>query len=405
MPPLRIALRYFFSRKSHGAVNVISMISVAGVAVATAAMVCVLSVFNGFSDLALSRTSLVDPPLKVVPAEGKVIRQPDSLVSLLMRTGKVATALPVLEEAALAEFAGKQVPVRMKGVPEGYAAVVDYTPIIIDSLPHPVFVRQAALSVGVAVSLEARPGYDIPFVLYTPRRRGRINPAAPVGAFRSDSLLVGRIFQAEEKESDTDHVIVPIDVARHLLDYSTEASAIELAPAPDTDIPSLREELQTLVGADFRVLDRVMQQEEAFRMINIEKWVTFVMLAFIIVIAAFNIVSTLAMLTIEKERDSVTLSILGASRRFLRAVFTWEGALITIAGGVAGVLIGVSLSLLQQYTGLIKLGGDHSMMIIDAYPVRVQWADQVAVLAVVAVVAIATSLVARFLTPSGRSVM
>lgn len=401
MLSLRIALRYFFSRKSHGAVNVISLISLAGVAVATMAMVCVLSVFNGFTDLALSRTSQIDPPLQVTPVLGKTFADGEALAAQIAKLPEVAVAMPVVEETALAGYYGKQMPVRVKGVPRGYARVVDVSALYIDSIP-PQFdppAEGAALSVGTAVGLEARPDPYAILELYAPRREGRINPSAPMGAFRADSLAVTAVYQVEDQASDANHVIIPLHRARALLGYTAEATAIEAAPIPGYTVDEAREAIIRALGGEVNVADRVMQQEAAFRMINIEKWVTFVMLAFIMLIAAFNIISTMAMLIIEKERDADTLRVLGATQSMVAGIFTAEGALITVTGGVIGIAIGVALSLWQQCTGIIKMGGDHSVMIIDSYPVRVEWTDQAAVLLIVAVIAIITGLLARYMTP------
>lgn len=311
-------------------------------------------------------------------------------------------ALPVVEETALAGYCGKQMPVKLKGVPSGYERVVDIHRVFIDSIPPGMDTpaEGAALSVGTAVGLQARPDPYAPLELYAPRRRGRINPSAPMSAFRADSLAVTAVYQVEDQEADANHVIIPLERARTLLGYTSEATAIEVAPEQGTSVDEARRAIVSAIGEGVNVADRLMQQEAAFRMINIEKWVTFVMLAFILIIAAFNIISTLAMLIIEKERDVETLLVLGATQSMLRAIFTAEGALITIAGGIIGIILGVGLSLWQQFTGIIKMGGDHSVMIIDSYPVRVEWTDQMAVLIVVAVIAVITGAAARYMTPA-----
>lgn len=401
MLSLRIALRYFFARKSHNAVNVISLISVAGVAVATAAIVCVLSVFNGFTNLALSRTSRVDAPLKVVPSSGKVIDDASALCARLDSLPEVAVALPVVEETGLAVFDRRQRPVTFKGVPDGYDRVVDYAPVVIDGAweADDAASRKALLSVGTAVSLQSRPGFHDWLRIYVPRRRGRINPSAPMSAFRVDSLIVSGVYQVEDQDADADHLLISLDAARSLLDYDTASTAIELAPADGVTPGEAMKAVECALGDGYKVLDRVMQQQEAFRMINIEKWVTFAMLAFILVIAAFNIITTLAMLIIEKERDIDILRALGATPGRISGIFTIEGALVTLAGGVAGIIIGVALSLTQEMTGFIKMGGDHAMMIIDAYPVKVYWTDSLAVMGLITVVAILTSAAARFMVP------
>lgn len=405
MLSLRIALRYLFSRKTHNAVNVISLISLVGVGVAAMALVVVLSVFNGFSDLAAGRLSVLTPDLRVDPAAGKVIARADSLAALLTRLPGVEAAVPVVEEHALAMYAGRQMPVMMKGVPEAYRLVADLDSIIIDGaalteVDAPELGPVATLSVGAALGLDARPGFVEKVALNVPRRVGRINPAMPARAFRSDSLLVAGVFQAEQAEFDTELLFVPLDVARRLLDYNAgEASAIELRVLPGTS----RRDVERLLPPGLIVSDRMEQQREAFRMISVEKWVTFFLLGFILVIASFNIISTLSMLIIEKQESTATLIALGATRGFVRRIFVAEGWLVTAVGGVAGILAGIILCLAQQWGGFIKLGGNHEAMSITVYPVRVAFPDLLAVMALVAAVGLLAAYLPgrmRRLTPA-----
>lgn len=400
MLALRIALRYLFSAKSHGAVNVISGVSMAGVAVASAAIVCVLSVFNGFSRVAMDRVSYIDPQLKVVRADGRPIEAGDSLAAVLGAVPGTAAASAVVEEMGLCIFHDRQLPVRFKGIPENYGKVSSFTDVIIDGDCIPSRTAGCAtLSVGVAMGLEARPGYYDAFEIYVPRRRGRINPANPAMAFRSDTLRVGSVFQTDDAEIDADLVYIPLASSRSLLDYDTEATAIEVALLPDADETAVAASIAGAAGAGFKVLTRLQQKEESFRMIEIEKWVTFMMLAFILIIASFNILSTLSMLVIEKTPNIAVLRAMGAPQRLITSVFTLEGALVTVTGGLAGVVAGTLLSLAQERWGFIKLGGDHTKMSLDAYPVAVQWTDVVAVAALIILLAAFTSLLARFIVP------
>lgn len=405
MLALRIALRYFFSRKTHNAVNVISIISVAGVAVATMAIMCVLSVFNGFHDMVFSHVSLVSPALTVEPASGKVISDADSVAAAVRNVAGVSEAAPVIDEAALAVYRQYHLPVSVHGVPAGYDSIVDYAPVIIDgevTSARMSSLGEGLLSVGAANGLMAFPGsYD--FVhLYVPRRKGRINPAMPATAFRRDSVTVSAVYQAEDKEADMPRIVMSLAQARSLLDYDTEASRVDVGLDDGANDSRVRETIESALGPSYRVYDRYMQQAEAFRMVNVEKWITFLLLAFILVIASFNIISTLSMLIIEKEGSVGILRALGAPRRMISDIFTIEGALITLFGGIAGIVLGVVLSLVQQTTGIIKMGGDHTKMIISSYPVRVEWTDALAVLALIISVAVLTSIVARFMVPKDR---
>lgn len=404
MLSLRIALRYLSAARSHKAVSVISVVAVAGVAVATMAIVVVLSVFNGFSELSRRHLARIDPDLKVVPAQGKVFAGSDSLAALLEGRPEVAMAMPTLEERALAVAGSRQMAVRLKGVvPDDYPAAVPFDSTVIDGVFNPVMPEEgleaAVFSVGTAMELELRPAFAPTVELYVPRRRGRINPANPSAAYRQSPVIMTGVFAVEQPEYDSDYIVADIALLRRMLDYdSGEASALELRLAPGTDAAATADELGALLGSGFRVLDRERQQPETFRMIAVEKWVTFMMLTFILVVACFNIITTISLMVIEKRSDMGTLRAMGASRSTVGAVFAWEGALITLVGGVVGIAVGLLLAWLQQHFGLIRLGADPTALTIDVYPVHIECADIVAVAATVVAVSVAMSFVSRLFT-------
>ncbi len=391
-----IAARYLISKKSHRAVNVISAVSLAGVAVATAAIVVVLSVFNGFADVAASQLSVADPDLLALPRRGKVIADADSLARRIEALPAVAVAMPSLGDRGLMVAGERQLPVQFKGVDSRYAAVVD-----IDSMTvMGTFVTDstglgaapAQVAIGVASRLDLHPG-AAGVELYVPRRLGRINPANPATAFRRTPLVVTAVTQVGQMDADADRLLIPIADARFLLQYAGgEASAIEIALEPGADAAAAAAAVAAVAGEGCEVLQRHEQHRESMRMISVEKWITFLMLGFILVIAAFNIVSTLSLMVLEKRDDMHTLACLGAPRQVRRAVFMWQGAMITLAGAAAGIVGGVALALAQQIGGFIKLGGDPSKMTIDVYPVRVEAVDILAVAAVAVAVAALTSL-------------
>ncbi len=395
MLTLRVALRYLISRKNHSAVNVISLISMTGVAVATMAIVCVLSVFNGFTDLAKSKISRLSPDLRIESREGKVIASADSITASLRSLPVVAAAAPTIEEHALAIYAERQTPVMMKGVTEAYDTLTDIRATVKEDgtwiLTDSIYGDFATLSVGTAIALEAHPGFYRTLDLYVPRRTGRINPANPVASFRSDSLFIGGVFQTEQAEFDTDLVIIPLEAARRMLDYTDEATAIEVKLAPGVSDSKGANAIASAIGSGYLVKDRIQQQEQSFKMISIEKWITFFLLAFILIIASFNVISTLSMLIIEKDDNIHTLYALGASHGMISRIFILEGWLISLLGGIIGIIAGVALSLAQQWGGFIKLGGDHDAMSIDVYPVKVEIPDLIAVIALVALVGWLTS--------------
>ena len=397
---LRVAIRYLFSKKTHNAVNIISLVAVVGVAVATMAIVCVLSVFNGFSDLAARQMSRLDPEIKVTATTGKTIANGDSIAGVIASLPEVAAAVPTIQEQALAMFNNRQIPITLKGIPDNFNEINSIDSLIIDGaylLPVEE-IDYATLSVGTSMSLKAYPGDFRCLKIYVPKRVGRINTSNPMTAFRADSLLVGGVFRVEQQEYDTDMVIVPLENARRLLQYTTESTAIEIATPPGVSVDKAIAAITAKIGSGYEIKDRMAQQEQAFRMISIEKWISFVMLAFILIIASFNIISTLSMLVIEKDEIIHTFKALGASQGMIARIFMLEGWLISLAGGFIGVIIGVTLCLIQQFFGVIKLNADPSQLTIATYPVVVNVGDLVIVMALVAVVGLLTSLVTSVFT-------
>lgn len=403
MLALKIAMRYLVARKSHNAVNIIAIIAVAGITVATAAMVVVLSVYNGFADLAAAHTSQVDAQLQIARADGRVIADADSLARAVSTTAGVAAALPVIEERALAVSASAQKAVVFKAIPDGYEKVVPglAATAIDGEFAGATDVGQPAvqLSVGVANTLLVRPDPLLPIHLYVPRRTGRINPANPGAAFRGSDVAVSAIYRVGQPDMDEDRIIIPLDVARDLLMYDTEGTAVDVSVKPGADIDAVKSALSRRLPESYRVRDNIEQHSESFRMISIEKWVTFMMLIFVLAIALFNIISTLSLLIIEKHDDMRTLRALGATRRMVRNIFTAEAWLITTAGGLLGTVVGVVLALVQQYGKIIKLNGDPGNLVITEYPVRVAAPDILAVLAAVAVTGMLTAAIVRLLAP------
>lgn len=397
MLSLRIAFRYLVSRKSHGTVNTISAISVAAVAVAAAAMIIVLSVFNGFSSLAAGKLSRLDPDYMLVPVKGKTIAAADSLCALLRSIPGVASAEPEITEQAFATTPqGRRMGLIVKGMtPAGLAAsglggVIidgDGSLAVTDSLLPP-----SIISVGTAVSLNLRPSVDLcDFTLYEPRRLARVNPANPMGAFRSIPLQATGVYQIEQEEYDKDMVIIPYAVASRLLDYpSSVASSVTVQLRSGASASSVASALEKVAAErSLRVLDRFRQQQAAFRMIAVEKWITFLMLGFILLIASFNIVSTLYMMMLEKQANMRILHAMGATRVFVARIFVSQGWLIVVLGGVAGIILGSLLVLGQQHFGWIKLSAaDPSLMAVDSYPVVLSAGDILTTLLAVLAVAI-----------------
>lgn len=390
-----IALRYLRAKKGHTAVNIISIISVLGVVVTTAALICVLSVFNGFHDLIKEKLSTVDPDIAITATMGKTIADADSVVRVAQAIPGVEMAMPVVEDNALAIFADYSMPLRLKGVPKDYNRLTGIDSVIVegDFLLEDEVSRYAVLGVGPAVNLNARAGSLRMLQLYAPQRRGQVDLNDPMNAFTEDSVFVAGIFMVQQKDFDNDMIFAPIDLARELFDYTTEATQVELKLARGASEQAVMDQLNAQLGESYTVKNRMMQQDASFRLVNMEKWITFLLLAFILVIATFNVISTLSLLIIEKDESIRTFRSLGATDKQITRIFVTEGWLIALVGAVAGVALGLVLCLCQQQLGWLKLSARPDAVIVNAYPVSVVWTDVLVVFMLVAAVGLVTSLV------------
>ena len=390
---LKIAARYLVAKKTHSAVNIISIISMCGVVVTTAALVCVLSVFNGFASLISGKLSMLDPQIAVTATEGKAIAEADSVIARLQAIDGVEIAVPTVEDHCLALFGDYQMPVRVKGVPQGYDTLTQITPAILEGefMLDDSVSRYGVLSIGTALQLRCRPGFIGQVRLFAPQRRGTVNLANPMGAFRADSVFVAGVYQIEQSDYDRDLIFIPLDMARFLFDYDREATTIEVTLKPGANEQQVMAAIGSQLGSGYEIKNRLMQQAASFRMVNIEKWVTFLLLGFIMVIATFNVISTLSLLIIEKDESIRTFRHLGATDKQITGIFVAEGWLISLTGAVLGVSLGLLLCWLQQTFGLIELQGE--ALIVRAYPVQIQLTDVAIVFALVAAVGLLTSLV------------
>ncbi len=410
----RIAWRYLRAKKSHSAVGAISVVSICGIAVATAAIICVLSVFNGFKSVIADRIDTLTPDVMVTPSSGKVFSNGDSLAQEIGKLPEVERALPTILENALAIYNGRETPVTLKGAdPDEYAAITSLNSLLIDKLPSATAATRhgadeddelpmplSVIAVGTAGRLGAGPGSHL--LLFTPRREGRVNLANPAASFLRDSVEVTGVYRSNQSEFDDNRVIVDIEVARDLLQYDLEASAVEVKGKPGITSSQLADAIRKKLdgstngndgGGNYVVKDRLQQQEMNFRMISIEKWVTFLLLFFILLIASFNIISSLSMLVIEKQQSMATLKALGMSIGRIASVFRWESLFVTFVGGAAGIILGLVLCLLQQEYGFIRLQGDPQSLVVQAYPVVVDPTDVLITLVPLIFIGIATALV------------
>lgn len=393
----RIAWRYLKSKKSHGAVSAIAIVSIAGVAIATAAVVCVLSVFNGFRSVLQDKFDIMAPDIVATPVKGKVFTSVDSLEKAIKLVPGVESVIPVVSDKALAIYRGRELPVTIKGVdPDSLAAHSGIAGVILPGgrIPAPYYEEmpefeyyedyeeyiantpkpEALPSVGAAMRIGNMVDGE-EFMLFAPRREGRYNPANPAASFVADSVKVSGVFETKQREYDEDMIIVPIGLARHLFQYDDEATSFEIAikknASPDEVLHSLQSKLHGLAN----LKDRHQMQEINFRMVNIEKWVSFLLLAFILMIAGFNIISTMTMLVLEKKRQLSLLHALGMRRSFIGRIFSNESLIVSLMGGIVGIGLGVLLCWLQQEFGLIRLSGDPSKLMMSVYPVKIIWMD------------------------------
>ena len=376
-----IAKRYLFSKKSHNAINIISLVAVCGVAVATMATVCALSVFNGFHGLVAGMFGAFDPELKIVPAKGKVFNPETDLFLKIWKLPEIDLISESLEDNALLSYRGREVPIILKGVGSQFASLTDFNSLLIDG--NLELERDSSnytlLGLGLANNLSVNAGFVFPMQVFAPRRKAAINLTNPRASIISRYAYIGGVFRTNQAIYDNNYLIVPIRLARELFDYDKEVSALEIKLKTGASVHSVQNQIQTILGNGFLVKDRYQQQEDSFKMVSIEKWVTFLMLCFIMLIAIFNVTGSLSMLIVEKQADVLTLRNMGADNRLISRIFLFEGWLISIVGGIAGIILGVVICLGQQHFGWLKLGTGANFA-VDAYPVIVSFSDLLFVL-------------------------
>ena len=390
--PLFIAKRYLFSKKSHNAINVISLVSVCGIAVATMAMVTALSVFNGFGKLVETTFSAFDPELKITAVKGKVFDYHTAEFTNALQDTDIDFISESLEDNVLLRFNNRQVPVILKGVSEDFKYMTQMDKLIIDGsfrLREDV-VDYATLGSRLAYTLGVRPGYVDPVEIFVPKRDVQVNLANPTAAFSQGNVQMGGVFNLNQPKFDEQMAIVPIELTRMLFRYQDEVSSLDIKLKDGASAQKVSKRIALLIGDDYLVEDRFEQQKESYKMLQIEKWVTFFILSFILIIAAFNVVGPLSILIIEKRNDIKILKSMGAADETIARVFLFEGWLISFSGIVIGIILGVAISFLQQHFGLLKLGGTPGAYLVDAYPVIVKFTDVLLTFIVVCVICIST---------------
>ena len=378
--PFFIARRYVFSKKSTNAINVISAISVVGVAVGTMALVIVLSVFNGFHDLVASFFTNFDPQIELVPTQGKTAPADDPLLDQIRKMPEVSVHTDVLEDQGLAVYGDRQQMVTVMGVDDNFTQLTNIGDILYGdgefslqaaNLFYAIPGIRLAQDMGLGARFE---GY---LKLYAPVRRGQITDLEdPSDGFVVDSLISpGVVFAVNQAKYDRDHVICSIGFARRLFDQDGMLSSLQIRLKPGSALGAVKKQMRKIVGTKYKVLDRFEQQSDTFNIMQIEKVLAYVFLTFILMVACFNIISSLSMLIIDKKADAATLRNLGATDKQIRSIFLFEGRIISAIGAVVGILLGLLLCWLQQEFGLVHMGDSAGSFVVNAYPVSVHYDD------------------------------
>lgn len=391
-----VARRYMFSKKSVGAINVISFISVAGVAVGTMALVIVLSVFNGFHDLVASLFTNFDPQIEVVPVKGKTINADAPELDRIRHLNFVDVATDVVEDQAIAVYGDRQRMVTVMGVDENFDQLTNISDILYGDGDFTLRVANLYFGVpGIRLAQDLGLGarWTDYLKIYAPVRRGQLTDLdTPTDGFVVDSLLSpGVVYAVNQNKYDRDRIITSIYFARQLFDQDGMLSSLQLRLKPGTDLGAAKKEIKAAAGEKFRVLDRFEQQADTFRIMQIEKVLAYVFLTFILIVACFNIISSLSMLIIDKKNDINTLHNLGANDRQIQSIFLYEGRIISAVGALIGIGLGLALCGLQQAFGFVKMGESSGTFIVNAYPVSVHYWDVLVVFITVILIGWAAS--------------
>ena len=362
-----------------------------GVALATLALVCTLSVFNGFQDLVTTMFTAFDPEIKITAANGKVFDAQDERIQLLKELPEIEVFSESLEDNAMVQYKGRQTMVVIKGIEDNFNQLTAIDSILYgrgDWILHDEVVDYAIPGIELVSVLGTGIRFLDPLEVYAPKRGVKINVANPSTSFESSYLhSSGLVFAVNQQKYDASYILTSLSFARELFQYETEVSSIELRLVADADLKKVKNEIRRILGNDFLVLDRYEQQADTYRIMEVEKLISYVFLSFILLIACFNVIGSLSMLIIDKRNDVATLRNLGADDQLVSRVFLFEGYMITFFGALIGIGLGLLLCLIQQEFGIISLGSGASAgaFVVDAYPVSVYATDVVLILITVLV--------------------
>lgn len=385
--PFYIAKRYLVSKKSHNIINIISIISVVGIGIGSMALILILSVFNGFESLVISLFNTFNPDIEVTLKEGKTFSLSELPAEEIRKIPGLVSYTEVVEENALLKHDEKQHIITIKGVSPEYTELSRLDTMLVEGSFRLKRDHQnlAVLGAGVAYFLDVHIGdFNRPLTVYVPNRKK--SPGLDFeSAFNRKLITPAGIFSVQQ-DIDSKYVIVSIDFARDLLDYTAEITSLEINLSGTVPREKVQQQLEGILGERFEVKNRYQQEELLYNIMKSEKFVTFAILAFILLIAAFNVVGSLSMLILDKKKDIAILHSMGASVKRIRRIFMIEGLMITMIGGLAGLLLGGLLSWLQQTFGLIRLGATGGSFVVQYYPVQMQALDFVGIFITVFVI-------------------
>lgn len=366
------------------------MISVCGIVIATAALICVLSVFNGFTTLADKTFGAFDPELQITPTYGKVFSTDSIDLAGIKSIEGVDFISESLEENALIKYSDRQKPILFKGVSQQFVNLAAMPKLIIDGQFQ---LRSGDIDYGVlgatlAYELGVRPGFLSPLEIYVPKRNARINHLNSASSFNQSNVFLAGVFSLNQAKYDEQMFIISIELAREILNYENEVTSLDLKLKDGASSASVQQELHKLLGDKYAVKNRLQQQEQMYKMVSMEKWMTFLIVIIISAIAIFNVVGSLSMLIIEKKEDVAILRSMGANSQLIERIFLYEGWLIVFIGSLIGIILGFVICFAQQEFGLLKLGGAPEMMLVNSYPVTMKLIDFIVTFSTVCLIGI-----------------
>ena len=385
--PLFIAQRYLLAKKSHNLINIVTWISIVSVAVAAFAMIFVLSIFNGFNVVISDNIHKMSADIQITSVNGKTVNINDFPFDKIKEIKNVELVLPTITEDALFRNQDKQQIGQIKGVPAEFYTVdrIDKSIVKSGRFGSDADVDFAIPGVGMAYFLGINANSPFTMIqVYVPRR-GNASSFNLENSFNTGQLFVNQTFSTQQ-EIDETTILAPYEWLSELVGYQGIASDIEIFVDQKSNLNKIKKEIKKILGPDYNVFDQYEQQSTLYKMMKSEKLAVYLILVFILVMATFNVIGSLSMLIIEKKKDTSTLRSMGADNSLIRSIFLNEGTIISIVGGIIGLILGIIAVLLQQYVGIIRLGNGTGNYIVEYYPVALQLQDVLIVLATITVI-------------------